>query len=105
MNSIKPELEQVDLNISPTWGLLFDRLKRVENIRSDAKLAESLEVTRGFICAIKKGRKSLPLEKVHQVFCRLGIDPTDDVLGRLFAARKISEFREYQSKVANREVS
>ena len=51
---------------------LLDELKLKEGFSSDAKLAASLGVTRGFICSIRKGRKRLSLDLATSVFSRLG---------------------------------
>jgi len=54
------------------WLALFDELKDKESLSSDAKLAESLGVSRGYICSVRKGRKNISLEMAKKIFSRLG---------------------------------
>lgn len=54
------------------WAAILDELKAVEGIRTDAELASSLGVTRGFICSVRKGRKGLSLKLAEGVLDRLG---------------------------------
>jgi plasmid maintenance system antidote protein VapI len=54
------------------WPAILDELKQKEFLKSDAKLAESLGVTSGFICSVRKGRKQVSLKLATQIFSRLG---------------------------------
>ncbi len=53
------------------WGALFEQLKTQEGFKSDAALAQSLGVTRSFISAVRKNRKSMPTELGETIFALL----------------------------------
>lgn len=67
-----------------TWAALLDELKAVEGIGTDAQLASSLGVTRGFICSVRKGRKGLSLKLAEGVLDRLGRTLTTAEIERFF---------------------
>lgn len=71
------------------WSALLDELKQKEGIASDAKLAAELGVTGGYICSVRKGRKSLSLNLAQTVFSRLGRTFDTDGLERLFVPVRV----------------
>lgn len=82
-------MSESERGTSPNWVVLLDKLKQKESIASDSKLAETLGVTRGFISAVRSGRKNLSLKLAQSVFSRLGqtIDP--ESIERLFVPGKV----------------
>lgn len=70
------------------WCQLLDELKSKEGLASDAELARSLNVTRGYICSIRKFRKNVSLELGQVIFSRLGRKVTERDLA-IFAPLKI----------------
>lgn len=84
------------------WGLLLDELRIKESINSDAKLAEALGVSRGYISLIRKGKKGLSLRLTQNVLTRLGRGFEADRLEELFVpiklqvhSRNISKMRRF----------
>lgn len=77
------------------WSALFDELKEKESLSSDAKLAETLGVSRGYICSVRKGRKNVSIELGKKIFDRLG--RSQDVFNHndLFVPIKIRKQRKY----------
>ena len=93
---------------SQDWSALLDELKQKEGIASDAKLAAELGVTGGYICSVRKGRKSLSLKHAQTVFSRLGRTFETERLERLFVpvkvqllAKNLAEVRKYVIERAN----
>lgn len=74
---------------SEDWSALLDQLKEREDISSDAKLAATLGVTRGYICSVRKGRKGLSLDLAQTVLSRLGRTFDTDSLERLFVPARV----------------
>lgn len=74
---------------SQDWSALLDELKQKEGITSDAKLAQTLGITRGYICSVRKGRKRFSLDLVQAVFSRLGKPFDTDRLERLFVPVRV----------------
>lgn len=70
------------------WCQLLDELKSKEGMTSDAELARSLNVTRGYICSIRKFRKNVSLELGQVIFSRLGRKVTERDLA-IFAPLRI----------------
>jgi len=80
------------MNTLDNWSFLLDQLKEKEHLRSDAQLGESLGVTRGFICSIRKGRKAMPIDKAKMIFDRLDIKPDPVTFAYLLAERKMKKY-------------
>ena len=74
---------------SEDWSALLDKLKEQEGIASDAKLAATLGVTRGYICSVRKGRKGLSLNLAQTVLSRLGRTFDTTSLERLFVPVRV----------------
>lgn len=74
---------------SEDWPVLLDKLKEQEGIASDAKLAATLGVTRGYICSVRKGRKGLSLNLAQTVLSRLGRTFDTESLERLFVPVRV----------------
>lgn len=84
------------------WPTLLDELKQLEGISSDAKLAATLGITRGYICSVRKGRQGLSLKLAKEIFSRLGRGFDTDNLERLFVpvrvqihTRNLAAIRDY----------
>ena len=73
------------------WPALLDELKAKEGIVSDAKLAASLGVTRGYICSVRKGRKGLSLDVAQTVLLRLGKTFDLGTIAELFVPIKVQQ--------------
>lgn len=71
------------------WSAILDELREKESISSDAKLAASLGVTRGYICSVRKGRKGVSLELARTIFSKLGRTFELDHLEKLFVPVKV----------------
>jgi len=71
------------------WSAILDELREKESISSDAKLAASLGVTRGYICSVRKGRKGVSLELASAIFSKLGRTFELDHLEKLFVPAKV----------------
>lgn len=71
------------------WSAILDELREKESISSDAKLAASLGVTRGYICSVRKGRKGVSLELARAIFSKLGRTFELDGLEKLFVPVKV----------------
>lgn len=71
------------------WGGLLDELRLKESIHSDAKLAEILGVTRGYISLIRKGKKGLSLRLAEEVLARLGKTFETNRLEELFIPKRV----------------
>ena len=76
----------------PDWPTLLDELKAKESIPSDSKLAVTLDVTRGYICSVRKGRKNISLELAKKIFSRLGRTFEIPNLERLFVPAKVRQY-------------
>ncbi|MEQ9108040.1 MAG: hypothetical protein RLO04_11300 [Limnobacter sp.] len=72
-----------------SWPVLFELLKKKEQLGSDAQLARDLGVSRGFICSIKKGKRNMPVDRGLAVLRRLGIRPNKNDLALLLAGSKV----------------
>lgn len=77
------------LKPQPNWSEIFDEIRQKESLTSDAKLAASLGVTRGYICSVRKGRKVVSLELASMMFSRLGRTFDTESIERLFVPTKI----------------
>lgn len=73
----------------PDWSVIFDELRQKESLPSDARLAASLGVTRGYICSVRKGRKGVSLELARAIFSKLGRTFETDRLEKLFVPTKV----------------
>jgi len=82
-------MEETPNKLQPAWSEIFDELRRKESLLSDAKLAESLGVTRGYICSVRKGRKGVSLELAKAIFLRLGRTYETERLEKLFVPSKV----------------
>lgn len=70
-----------------SWNALLDQLKERESHKSDAALAQSLKVTRGFISAVRTGRKTISVELGEKIFLRLNREISDKDLKLFTVAR------------------
>lgn len=70
------------------WSTLFDRLKFEEGLRSDAQLGVALGVSRSFICAIRKGRRGMPVERGELVLEKLKMKLAKEKRVKLFLSWK-----------------
>ena len=75
--------------MTPDWSGLFDELKRMESLSSDAKLAVALGVSSGYICSVRKGRKGVSLGMARTIFSRLGRTFDIESFERLFVPVKV----------------
>ena len=77
------------------WGQHLDALKSLEGLRSDAALASSLGVSRGFVCAVRRGRRNISAELGQKIFDRLGRRVPEDaeLFKPLRVPRKFSTHR------------
>lgn len=74
---------------SNDWNTYFDELKEKEGLSNDSALAKSLEVSRGYISAIRCGRKSVVSTKLGlEILKRLNYT-LDDVDKSLFTPENI----------------
>ena len=73
----------------PEWATIFDEIREKESLTSDAKLAESLGVTRGYISSVRKGRKGVSLKLAKLIFSRLDKTFETETLERLFIPKKV----------------
>lgn len=71
---------------------LLDELKKHESLSSDAKLAEKLGVTRGYICSVRKGRKNISLTLAKKIFSKLGRTFDGEALEELFVPKKVRKY-------------
>lgn len=63
--------DDLDLSeINSDWNAILDEVRHKNGINSDAKLASQLGVTRGFISAVRNGRKTFSAEKMD---CIVGL--------------------------------
>lgn len=76
----------------PDWPKVLDELRQKESLSSDAKLAASLGVTRGYICSVRKGRKGVSLGLAKAIFSRLGKSFEIDQLEKLFIPTKVRAY-------------
>ena len=74
------------------WAELLDELKHKEFLSSDAKLAATLGVTRGYLCSVRKGRKSVSLNLAKVIFSRLGKTFDIATLEQLFVPKKVRSY-------------
>jgi 5-methylcytosine-specific restriction endonuclease McrA len=72
------------------WGRVFDEIKAKEGLTSDAKLAQSLDVSRTYICAVRKNRKGVSNELGKELYQRLGRRITEEDL-ELFMSFRIQK--------------
>jgi len=79
----------------PDWSALLDELKGKEELLSDAKLAESLGVTRGYLCSVRKGRKNISLELAETILSRLGRPNDITQMSQLFVPVKVRKRTQY----------
>lgn len=84
--------EEPERMATPDWLALLDELKDKESLPSDAKLAKSLGVTRGYICSVRKGRKNISLALAKKIFSRLGRTFEAKSLERLFVPVKVRQY-------------
>lgn len=61
----KNEVDPSEINSD--WNAILDEVKHKNGIKSDAKLASQLGVTRGFISAVRNGRKTFSTEKIDRI--------------------------------------
>ena len=71
------------------WPALLDELKCKESLSSDSQLAKSLGVTRGYICAVRKGRKGISLDLAKDILSRLGRTFEAEAIEPLFIPKKV----------------
>lgn len=84
------ELTSID---DPTgWGRQFDELKALNGLRSDAALAHYLGVSRSFISAVRRGRKTASAELGQKVF---------DLLGKPIAGEDVEFFKPLRVRLAS----
>jgi hypothetical protein len=69
------------------WGKIFDEIKAKENLASDSKLAQSLRVSRTFICAVRKNRKGVSNEMGEELYKRLGRRVIEEDLDLFMSSR------------------
>lgn len=69
--SQKTTLEKLHIQRSQRWNSFLNELKVKENIDSDSALADTLNVTRAFISAIRKNKRDMPEKLAEQIFQRL----------------------------------
>lgn len=81
------------------WSALLDELKHQESLTSDSKLAAALGVTRGYLCAIRKGRKGVSLELAKDILARLGKTFEVENIERLFIPQKVSNHVSYLAAI------
>jgi len=86
----------LDLN---EWSALFDELKEKESLSSDAKLAEALGVTGGYICSVRKGRKNVSIELAKTIFDRLGRPEDVYKHNELFLPIKVRKEQKYNIEI------
>lgn len=87
------------LSANEVWGEFLDELRSKERISSDAALARSLNVSPGFICSVRKGRKNISLELGKIILDRLGKDIGEVDLA-IFAPIRVQRFAnlKYQTR-------
>lgn len=85
------------------WGLVFDEIKSKEGLKSDAALAQSLGVSRAFICAVRKNRKGVSNEIGMKLYRRLGRPITESDLG-LFMSTRVQKLVARQTYLASKEM-
>lgn len=83
------------------WSALFDEFKEKESLSSDAKLAEALGVTRGYICSVRKGRKNVSIELAKTIFERLGRSEDVYRYNELFIPIKVRKQQKYDIKICH----
>lgn len=74
------------------WPSILDELREKEALPSDAQLAASLGVTRGYICSVRKGRKSVSLELAKKIFSKLERTFETENLEKLFVPEKVRHY-------------
>jgi transcriptional regulator with XRE-family HTH domain len=87
------------------WSELLDELKQKESLSSDAKLAATLGVTRGYLCSVRKGRKSVSLNLAKEIFSRLGKTFDIATLEQLFVPKKVLSYTAGLSTIRNAMIS
>jgi len=76
-------------DVPQDWSTIFDELRQKESLNSDAKLAEALGVTSGYICSVRKGRKRVSLKLATAIFSRLGRSFQAERMESLFVPSKV----------------
>ena len=84
---------------STNWTRILDELKAHESLSSDAKLAEILGVTRGYICSVRKGRKNISLDLAKKIFSKLGRTFDGETLEKLFVPKKVRKYTSNLSEI------
>jgi len=87
------------------WSKLLDELKQIESLSSDAKLAATLGVTRGYLCSVRKGRKSVSLNLAKVIFSRLGKTFDIATLEQLFVPKKVQSYTADLGSIRNKLIS
>lgn len=76
----------------PGWTELLDQVKVQLGLTSDAKLASTLGVTRGYLCSIRKGRKGVSLNLARKIHSLLGREVNLTELQGLFVPVRHQRF-------------
>lgn len=71
------------------WGEVLDELRAKESIDSDAELARSLGVSRGYISLIRKRKKGLSPRLAEDVYRRLGRENQSHLIEASLVAEKV----------------
>jgi transcriptional regulator with XRE-family HTH domain len=71
MKGVICEVQEKSEVSAQEWSVLLDEIKLKLALSSDAKLAEALSVSRGYICSIRKGRKSVSPDLANLIFAVL----------------------------------
>lgn len=82
-------MENITNELQADWSPILDELREIECLSSDAKLAASLGVTRGYLCSVRKGRKGVSLELAKEIFSKLGKTFDVERLEMLFLPAKV----------------
>ena len=69
------------------WGLLFDEVKLKLSLNSDAKLAQRLGVTKGFVSSVRCGRKSVSVELGRKLYSLIERPILEDELAMFMPLR------------------
>lgn len=69
------------------WARIFDEIKAKEGLTSDAKLAQSLGVSRTYICSVRKNRKGVSNELGERLYQRLGRRIVEEDLDLFMSSR------------------
>ena len=109
MSTFRYARGEIGMESESGWGLVFDEIKSKEGLKSDSALAQSLGVSRAFICAVRKNRKGVSNEMGTKLYQRLGRPITEADLElfmsprvqKLVARRTDLEAKELTLKRAN----